>query len=55
MLITRLEDIDDAFDDLVKKYEDAYSIYETNRFTLRYPDGSPNKLGVFPNVCHSIL
>lgn len=45
-----LEDIGDAFDDLVKKYEDAYSRFETNRFTLRYPDGSPNKLGVFPNV-----
>ena len=45
-----LEDIGDAFDDIVKKYEDAYSRFETNRFTLRYPDGSPNKLGVFPNV-----
>lgn len=44
------EDLGDAFDDLVKKYEDAYSKFETNRFTLRYPDGSPNKLGVFPNV-----
>ncbi|KAI4754154.1 SET domain-containing protein [Aureobasidium sp. EXF-3400] len=44
------EDIGDAFDDLVKKYEDAYSRFETNRFTLRYPDGSPNKLGVFPNA-----
>ncbi|KAK6003939.1 hypothetical protein QM012_008789 [Aureobasidium pullulans] len=44
------EDIGDAFDDLVKKYEDAFSIYETNRFTLRYPDGSPNKLGIFPNA-----
>ncbi|KAI5240265.1 SET domain-containing protein [Aureobasidium subglaciale] len=44
------EDIGDGFDDLVKKYEDAYSRFETNRFTLRYPDGSPNKLGVFPNA-----
>jgi hypothetical protein len=49
------EDIGDAFDDLVKKYEDAYSRFETNRFTLRYDDGSPNKLGVFPNVSLSIL
>jgi hypothetical protein len=50
-----LEDIGDAFDDLVKKYEDAYSRFETNRFTLRYDDGSPNKLGVFPNVSPSAL
>jgi hypothetical protein len=48
-------DIGDAFDNLVKKYEEAYSRFETNRFTLRYTDGSPNKLGVFPNASLSAL
>lgn len=40
------------FDDLVKIHEDAYARFETNRFTLRSSDGSPSRLGIFPNVHH---
>ena len=39
-----------SIDELVKDHEKAYAIFETNRFTLRSSDGSPNRLGIFPNV-----
>lgn len=40
----------EPFEALVEQYERAYSIYETNRFTLRSSDGLNDRLGIFPDV-----
>ncbi|KAI1842166.1 hypothetical protein JX266_011699 [Neoarthrinium moseri] len=37
----------DSFNAIVESHEQAWSIYETNRFSLRYPNGD-YKLGIFP-------
>jgi len=53
----------EEFDDLVDKHEKAWSIYETNRFTVKSPSGYPDSMGIFtkaarmnhscaPNVFH---
>ncbi|KAK6511136.1 hypothetical protein TWF481_000058 [Arthrobotrys musiformis] len=43
------EDISSTFNDLIASYEQAWSIYETNRFTCKPLDNDAEKsLGIFP-------
>lgn len=40
---------DGSFNALVEAHEKAWSIFETNRFSMRFPDGQYS-LGVFAKV-----
>ncbi|KAK6331603.1 hypothetical protein TWF718_002152 [Orbilia javanica] len=42
------EDVSSTFNDLVAAHEQAWSIYETNRFTCKSLDGNTKSLGIFP-------
>ncbi|KAK6506517.1 hypothetical protein TWF506_011423 [Arthrobotrys conoides] len=44
------EDISSTFNDLVSSHEQAWSIYETNRFTCKSVDGCTKSLGIFPQA-----
>lgn len=40
---------EESFNALVEAHECAWSVYETNRFNMRFPDGD-RKFGVFHKV-----